>query len=103
MVRYALCGLMSFSTKPLEIPLYLGGGLFVLSLIGILLKAIFSSVFLDFGFLCLLILLLFGIQLVAIGVIGLYVARIDTEAKNRPSYLLDPEKCINAEGNRADE
>jgi hypothetical protein len=62
-----------------------------------------------FSALTIVVLLLGGIELIAIGIIGEYVGRIYDEVKGRPLYLVrarrnltDPEARQPASGQRAD-
>lgn len=92
MVRYALDGILSFSTKPLQIAIGLGLVSAGLALIGIgyaLVMRIFTSVWVE-GWTALMIAVLFlgGVQLVALGIIGEYVGRIYGEVQRRPLYVV---------------
>ena len=91
MFRFAFDGLTSFTYKPLRISTYLG--MVVLSL-GII-YAIYAVVVyflgkINPGWTSLLItmLVLGGTQLVILGIIGEYIARIFTETKKRPHYFI---------------
>lgn len=93
LVRYALDGVFSFSYLPLRLVTYVG--VFV-SLLGFLLGLFFIAKRLlgieiaQTGFTTLVTLVLFlgGIQLIGIGVLGEYLARVYNEVKSRPLYLL---------------
>jgi polyisoprenyl-phosphate glycosyltransferase len=92
MVRFALDGLVSFSTAPLRLTLNLGFVVSVLAfLIGI--AAILVKVFDVYAVpgwasLLVVIALLGGVQLTVLGVMGEYVAQIHEEVKRRPLYLV---------------
>lgn len=93
MIKFALDGITGFSNFPLIFVLRLGAVLFSASLIfltGYLLVALFSPwIYLNFSILILgTILLVGGIQLLAIGLIGLYIGRIYSEVQNRPLYIV---------------
>ncbi len=96
MVRLAIKGTTSFSFKPLRIALLIGS---IVSL-----AAFTFAVYALFAFyrhqtvpgwasIIIAIMLLGGTQLMAIGLLGEYIASLFTETKRRPLYLID--KTIN--------
>lgn len=92
MITLALDAITSFSTAPIRIVTSLGF-LLVLFCAGVLAWTVYVKLFTDTavaGWTSLLavVLLLGGMQFVALGVIGQYVARIFEEAKQRPLYLV---------------
>ena len=93
MVRFALDAVTSFSTLPIRLVTGLGF-LMVIFCIGYLaytLYAKFASHDTVPGWtsVIIIVLLLGGVQLLSLGIIGQYVARIFDEAKQRPLYLVD--------------
>lgn len=93
MIKFALDGITSFSDKPLEYVSRLG---FIISGISflVILYAIFSHFFLKqtiTGWTSLIISSMFigGVQLISIGVIGEYIARINKNILNRPLYIIE--------------
>ena len=91
MLRFSLDAIASFSHLPLQIATYLGflfaGVAFVAIPIVIILK--FTGGYLPgFGAVTILILMIGGLQLIALGMIGEYVGRIYDEAKRRPLYIV---------------
>lgn len=90
---FAMEGFTSFSTVPLRIASYVG----FLSAMGAFLYAVYFFLKTWFwgdpvkGFPTLIefVLLLGGLQLMAIGIMGEYVGRMYLESKRRPIYLLD--------------
>ncbi len=91
MFGFAADGITSFSAKPLRISFYMG---VIVSFIGLLYSiyaifAFFSGKTIP-GWTSILvsILIIGGIQLISIGIIGEYLARVFNEAKNRPLYLV---------------
>ncbi|MEZ5275639.1 MAG: glycosyltransferase family 2 protein [Opitutaceae bacterium] len=95
LVRLAVAGLTSFSTRPLRIAMALGFGL-CLSAIALGLFYLVKALIFDLhttapGFATLAILLLFlnGTVMLLLGIIGEYLAQIFLEVKRRPTYLVD--------------
>jgi len=97
MLKFAIDGIASFSYVPLRMATVLGVLLAMASSLGIAGVVILrflhgQSVLLSGGsILVLLVMLLGGIQLLALGLIGEYVGRIYDEVKHRPLYLLEEE------------
>lgn len=94
MIKLALDGIISFSTKPLKIVGSLGIITIILS-IGILIYSLVSYAFnlnqLAAGWTSIMvaITLFSGVQLISIWLISEYVARIYDETKKRPEYIVD--------------
>ena len=93
MLRLAMDGLASFSGEPLRWFVNLGfffAGLGVFYFICIVLNWLLGLGYYPRGWVTQagLILLLGGIQLTAIGVVGLYISRIFEETKKRPLYFV---------------
>lgn len=91
MVRFALQGITSFSTKPLYIAAYLGFAFSMLSLLYI--PYIIYSYFFDkpiSGWSSLIVTIAFfgGLQLMILGIIGLYLGKLFMQSKNRPHYII---------------
>jgi len=92
MVRFALDGILSFSSKPLHLSTNLGLIAACLALLGIVYAVVMrllTSVWVE-GWTALMIAVLFmgGVQLISIGVIGEYIGRIYEESKRRPLYTV---------------
>lgn len=92
MLKFAIDGVSSFSFLPLRIASY--GG-FVISGLGLIyaVYAIFIKLFIPKavpGWASIMVAILFlgGVQLIAIGIIGEYIARIGQETKQRPLYII---------------
>ena len=90
--NFALEGITSFSAAPLKIASYVG---FVTALIafgyGVYFLAktlLYGDVARGFPTLVVLVLFLGGLQLMALGIIGEYIARMFVEVKQRPLYLV---------------
>ena len=90
--KYAISGIVSFSTAPLTISTILGlfmSFISILYLIFIIIQKLFFGIAIPgYPTIVVLILLLGGIQLLSIGIIGEYLARTYIETKNRPIYIL---------------
>ncbi len=93
LTRFALDGLMSFSTLPLMVWTYVGTSISVISLataIYFVIMTMVSGVDVP-GFASLIVSITFlaGIQLFSLGVLGEYIGRIFAEVKGRPLYLIE--------------
>lgn len=90
--KLAIEGIVSFTTFPLRIATIFGGVISMVAFIYAIYIFIKTLVYGDpvagFPTLLCVILLLGGIQLLCIGVIGEYIARMFNEVKNRPVYLV---------------
>ncbi|MFZ7121903.1 MAG: glycosyltransferase family 2 protein [Eubacteriaceae bacterium] len=96
--RYAIDGIISFSTMPLRISLLTG---FIVSMFGfvyalyIVIKTlILGSDWPGFPTITSLILIMSGFILLSLGIIGEYISRIYTEVKNRPIYIIDKTNIV---------
>ena len=92
MLRFATDGILSFSTKPLQMSVALGmvcASVSVLGIVYALVLRLFTNVWVE-GWTALMIAVLFmgGVQLICVGVLGEYVGRIYNEIKNRPLYVV---------------
>ena len=91
--NFALEGVTSFSTAPLRVATYLGVLTAVLAFVYALWVVIKAMVWGDpvagWPTMMTVILLLGGVQLMALGVIGEYLGRLYEESKQRPLYLVD--------------
>ncbi|ACB95281.1 glycosyltransferase family 2 protein [Beijerinckia indica] len=92
LTRFALDGLMSFSTLPLEVWTYLGT---FISLLALAAAVYFIGETLVLGvsvpgYASLIVSITFfaGVQLLSLGILGEYIGRIFTEVKRRPLYLV---------------
>lgn len=91
-VKLATVAVVSFSTKPLKIGILIGAVFSLLAFLFLLwiIAYYFSGKSLPSGWATIVVLqLLFsGIQLICIGFLGIYIAGIHEEVKNRPRYLI---------------
>lgn len=90
--KYAIDGMVSFTTAPLRIATILGIIISVLSFIYVVILIVQTFIFgIDVpGYASTLsvVLLLGGIQLFSLGIIGEYLARTYVETKRRPIYIV---------------
>jgi dolichol-phosphate mannosyltransferase len=93
MIKFALDGILSFSTKPLQLSVAMGFASSFLALVGII--YVISVRFLTStwvpGWAGTIIATLFfgGVQLICMGILGSYIGRIYSEIKGRPLYVAD--------------
>jgi len=95
MLRFSLDAITSFSHLPLQLATYAGivsASVAFISIPVVIVLRIFDSYLPGFGSITIAILLLGGIQLMALGVIGEYVGRIYDEVKHRPLYIVRDER-----------
>lgn len=93
MLRFATDGILSFSTKPLQMSIALGMLAAFIAMGGIV-YAIAMRIFTDIwveGWTALMIAILFlgGVQLICVGILGEYIGRIYNEVKQRPLYIVE--------------
>jgi dolichol-phosphate mannosyltransferase len=87
-------GIIGFSTFPLQIMMWTGFGLALLSALAIIVTIILKLIVGDeypMGIPTITVLVLFmgGVQLAGIGVLGEYIGRIYDEVRHRPPYIVD--------------
>lgn len=91
MIKFATDGIVSFSTKPLKLTAIFGIGTIGISILLIIytvITKIMSDTSMGWASTMCVILFFSGVQLLSLGVIGEYIARIYDESKNRPLYLV---------------
>lgn len=92
MLKFASDGIVAFSSKPLKVVSLIGTITIFISFI----MLIYSIIVKLFGYttqpgwtsLMVVITLFSGVQLLSLGIIGEYIARIYDESKNRPLYII---------------
>jgi dolichol-phosphate mannosyltransferase len=95
MLQLATVGILSFSTRPLHTGIFVGVGFAGLAFLYMV--TAFISYFLDHSIpsgwttLVILLLLFSGVQLIVLGIIGVYIGGIYEEIKGRPRYIIDEE------------
>ncbi len=93
MLQLAAAGILSFSTKPLQLGIFVGIAFSLLSLL--LITWVVIEFFIDQSIpdgwttLVFLLLMFSGIQLIILGIIGTYIGGIYEEVKDRPRYIID--------------
>jgi len=97
MIRFALQGITSFSTKPLYLAIYLG---FIFSLLALLYipYVIYSYYFgvTITGWSSVVVAIAFfsGLQLMIMGIIGIYIGKLFMQSKHRPHYIIKETNLI---------
>lgn len=95
MIKLGLAGVLSFSSRPLYISIFVGVAFAGLSACFIVSAVIsyFAEHSAPSGWTTLVILLLLfsGVQLTVLGIMGAYIAGIYEEVKGRPRYIVDEE------------
>jgi glycosyltransferase involved in cell wall biosynthesis len=92
LTRFALDGLMSFSTMPLMVWTYVGTAISVLALASAIYfvgeTMLHGTKVPGYASLIVSVTFLAGVQLLSLGVLGEYIGRIFAEVKRRPLYLV---------------
>ncbi|MDR6405552.1 MULTISPECIES: glycosyltransferase family 2 protein [Chryseobacterium] len=92
MITFAFTGITAFSVKPLSIAAYLGFLFSALSVIGYAAYVIHSFVVETeiSGWASLIMTIVFfgGLQLIIMGIIGIYLGKIFKQVKERPNYII---------------
>ena len=90
--KYAVEGIMAFTTKPLRIATGLGIIMSLLSLLYLIIVIVQKlTVGIDvpgYATLIVLILLIGGIQMTTLGIVGEYIAKMYIQGKERPIYIM---------------
>lgn len=89
--KYAIEGIVAFTTAPLHLATWLGGICAVLSILYMIVvviqKLCFGIDIPGYPTLVVLILLIGSIQMLLLGIMGQYIAKIYIEGKRRPIYI----------------
>ena len=92
MLRLALDGITSFSNAPLKLVTYFGVIVSVFAFIATLFVLysiyVIKSFVPGWGSLLISILFIGGVQMIAIGIIGEYLSRMNQNLLNRPLYVV---------------
>lgn len=92
LVKYAMEGIIAFTTAPLRMAVYFGFMVSFLAffyMIFVIVKAVlYGDPVAGYPSMLTIILFLGGIQLLSIGVLGEYIAKTYMEVKKRPNYIV---------------
>ena len=92
MMQFALQGITSFSTRPLHIAIFLGISISVFGFVFYLLYVFYSIYFghVISGWASVIFTIVFfgGLNLIVLGIIGIYVGKLYMQSKNRPNYII---------------
>lgn len=92
MLRFAIDGILSFSSKPLQWSITLGLCSAALALMGIVYAVVVRLATNNWveGWAAIMVSVLFvgGVQLISVGILGEYIGRIYSELKQRPLYVV---------------
>jgi len=93
MVKFAIDGILSFSTTPIKLINHLGLGVAFLSFLALVVVAIIklvdpSRLVPGWAFIVMSIFFMGGVQLIMMGVLGSYIGRTYSEVQRRPIYIV---------------
>ena len=97
MIRFALQGITSFSTRPLYIAAYLG---FIFSLVSLLYipyiiySYYFGQIISGWASVIATIAFFGGLQLMILGIIGMYLGKLFMQSKQRPHYIVKESNIV---------
>lgn len=101
LLRYAINGLFSFSVAPLRaitgVGVAISAAAFIYFVVVVVQRLAFGIDVPGYATIVALILLLGGVQLLALGFIGEYLSRTYIEGKHRPIYI--ERRCVESNGN----
>ena len=92
LLKYAINGIINFSEAPLKISTWIGIGSSIVSVFVLIFLVVRRIIFGDpvDGWASQTCIMIFigGIQLLCLGILGEYLAKVYTETKNRPHYIV---------------
>ena len=101
LLRYAIGGIVSFTTFPLKLASFVGGAMSAMSLLYMLFvvvqKLVWGISVEGYATIIVLILLIGGIQLLCLGILGEYISRIYIQGKHRPICVIKEYKTVRRE------
>ncbi|MBR0535308.1 MAG: glycosyltransferase family 2 protein [Clostridia bacterium] len=92
LIKYAIDGVVSFSTLPLKLSMGVGlttSAASIIYLLVVIIQKLFFGIDVP-GYATIVVLVLFlgGMQLFCLGILGEYISKIFIQSKNRPIYIL---------------
>ena len=101
MFKYALDGLINFSDMPLTFVSILGVIMTIVAFMGVLFivirKLIFGDPVAGWASTASIITFIGGLQLLSLGIMGKYMAKMYLEVKGRPHYVISETNDINVD------
>lgn len=102
MIKLALDGIISFSSKPLKLAQHLGFFAVICSMVIFIYSIIYrlaggANLVSGWASIMTTVSFLGGVQLISIGILGEYIGRMYEESKGRPLYIIEKEININDE------
>jgi glycosyltransferase involved in cell wall biosynthesis len=94
MLKFARGSIVSFSTKPLVLGIWIGSVtsfLAFVEIIYILIQVAYGETVPGWASTVSIISFLFGVLFIVLGIIGIYLARIHTALQNRPRFIIQDE------------
>lgn len=92
LTKYAIDGIINFSNAPLNFASLIGIGMTFLSILVLVFiivrKLLFGDPVAGWASTVCIIVFIGGLQLLCLGIIGQYIAKIYTETKNRPHFII---------------
>lgn len=93
LIQYGFDGILSFNNKPLRIIIYIGFIVVLLSLVYVIwtfINILINGIDVPGYFTTIAaVLMIGGLQLIALGIIGEYIGRIYYEVKKRPHFIIE--------------
>jgi dolichol-phosphate mannosyltransferase len=105
MFKFALDGILSFSVKPLKLSIMMGfissGIAFAILIYSFYVRLLTQHWVSGWTSVVVSVLFMGGVQLISVGILGEYVARIYNESKGRPLYILKKRRSNNESSEHA--
>jgi len=96
MIKFAMDGITSFSSKPLKFSSFLGGllcaGSAIYFVVALCLELFTNLSIADWSWILCIPLFFNGLMFMMLGIMGEYIGRIYDESKNRPLYIIKEKK-----------
>ncbi len=94
MTRLAMCGIIGYSARPLHLSLFLGLTCILFAIayfLYVISHVLLGSpdILLGWPSIIATVLLMGGVQLVIIGLLGIYLGQLYVEQKHRPTYIIE--------------